>query len=508
MSSTSAASSTATPTARRNIYFVHYPTSGRRRLAKLARSVAPHTIASNVNVFEDIFTTSSITCRYCDKPVVQLEGVDHCFSIIRPCFCAFGPDETTNDFKHNETVATILPPGFPTVSGPVLIFKHPACDDPSTPGGTLPLLDMNTLELELADEILSRWIQSLFEPQTLPPNTFVLPPPLLPSLLMSHISESSSSRELSRQLVVAQARILELESALASLTVDSPGAADSPARRHVRNTPSGITRAGPRLISLPSASSTVSISGSDSDTSDTSVFSIPDSDDEAPRPPSPPSSPPPRRAAERTSVPPAARREYLFSSPSVPPTRTTEWSQAAQNTQGVPNAQVRLVSQRPAPRKKAVCWAVFRGSSIGVFDRWDVAKAATTGFRLAIFQGYGDITAARRAYDYAVARGYTSTQSQDRGLALPLDLMPVSVVTANRVDEARLLPRTPDELWYIVYQGVNPGIYPTYLEAALNTNGIRLAAHDSRRTLPEAISAFQQAVRLGGVVVRRQPSRP
>ncbi|KAJ7061123.1 hypothetical protein C8F01DRAFT_1252765 [Mycena amicta] len=469
MSSTSAASSTATPTARRNIYFVHYPTSGRRRLAKLARSVAPHTIASNVNVFEDIFTTSSITCRYCDKPVVQLEGVDHCFSIIRPCFCAFGPDETTNDFKHNETVATILPPGFPTVSGPVLIFKHPACDDPSTPGGTLPLLDMNTLELELADEILSRWIQSLFEPQTLPPNTFVLPPPLLPSLLMSHISESSSSRELSRQLVVAQARILELESALASLTVDSPGAADSPGAplpslANDKLTHATISQATRSQYTKRYHTRRTKADLAADDTSDTSVFSIPDSDDEAPRPPSPPSSPP-APTGSRTdfrSTCSSARVPLLFALRSS--NASAHRSQAAQNTQGVPNAQVRLVSQRPAPRKKAVCWAVFRGSSIGVFDRWDVAKAATTGFRLAIFQGYGDITAARRAYDYAVARGYTSTQSQDRGLALPLDLMPVSVVTANRVDEARLLPRTPDELWYIVYQGVNPGIYPTYLE--------------------------------------------
>ncbi|KAJ7050892.1 hypothetical protein C8F01DRAFT_1263592 [Mycena amicta] len=186
-SSTSAASSpsTASSTGRRDIYFVHYPTSGTRRIAKLTRSVAPHTIASNVDAFEGIFTTSSITCRYCDKPVVQLEGVDACFSILRPCFCAFGPDETTNDFKHNETVAAILPSGIPTVCGPVLIFKHPTCDDPSTPGGTLPLLDMNSSELDLVDEILSRWIQSLFEPQPLPPNTFVLPLPVMtPTLFL------------------------------------------------------------------------------------------------------------------------------------------------------------------------------------------------------------------------------------------------------------------------------------------------------------------------------------
>lgn len=45
------------------------------------------------------------------------------------------------------------------------------------------------------------------------------------------------------------------------------------------------------------------------------------------------------------------------------------------------------------------------------------------------------------------------------------------------------------------------------LEAALNTNGIRLAAHDSRETLSDAIAAFEQAQLSGGVVVRREPTR-
>ncbi|KAJ7066044.1 hypothetical protein C8F01DRAFT_1079734 [Mycena amicta] len=327
---------------------------------------------------------------------------------------------------------------------------------------------------------------------------------------MSNLSESSSSSALLRRLAAAEARnlefesrILQLESTLATLTVDSPR------RRPLRDTPGRITRPGPRLIPLPSASPTVSGS---STIDDTSVIIVPDSDDdeEAPGPPHPPSSPPtppPPPSAEQPSVPPAVRREYIFSSPTVAPTRTTEWSEAAQNTQGVRNAQVRVVSQQPARRKRTVCWTVFRGRTIGVFASWDLAQAATSGFRLAIYHGYSDLTSARQAFDYAEAHHYMATRPQDRGLPLPLDQIPTSIVTAHGVDEARLQPRAPDDLWYIVYQGVNPGIYPTYLEAALNTNGIRLTAHDSRETLSDAITAFEQAQLSGGVVVRREPTR-
>ncbi|KAJ7052987.1 hypothetical protein C8F01DRAFT_1261156 [Mycena amicta] len=175
--SSASAPSTANTASPRNIFFAYYPIRGTCRLAKLARSVHPHTISSNAYAFERFFTTSSVACRYCDKPVVHISDIDTCYSIIRPCFCPGGLDETTDDFKHNQSVAAILPQDTPTVCGAVLVFKHPPCDD-DIPGGTLPLLDMETSDLEVTDEIMRRWIQSLFEPQELPPNTFVLPPPL------------------------------------------------------------------------------------------------------------------------------------------------------------------------------------------------------------------------------------------------------------------------------------------------------------------------------------------
>ncbi|KAJ7049307.1 hypothetical protein C8F01DRAFT_1093494 [Mycena amicta] len=134
-----------------------------------------------------------------------------------------------------------------------------------------------------------------------------------------------------------------------------------------------------------------------------------------------------------------------------------------------------------------------------------LVQAATSGFRFAVFHGYPDIPSAERAYSYALAQGYTTTTAQERGLALPLARIPASILGANNsIDEARLLGRSEDEPWYIVYQGVNPGVYPTYLEAALNTNGVRLAAHDSRETLAQAVSAFQEARLRGEVHIRRE----
>ncbi|KAJ7050215.1 hypothetical protein C8F01DRAFT_1264297 [Mycena amicta] len=309
----------------------------------------------------------------------------------------------------------------------------------------------------------------------------------------------------SRRLAEAEARIAELESSLALLSVDRPPSLQSAASsgEDVRYLSTPITPPGPRVIPLPSASGTVSPAEDDTD-SDSSSITIPDSDDDdppaAPPPPSTPSPPP----SPNLLAP--VRRQYLYSSPTVPATVTTEWSQAARHTQGVQNGQVRLVAQQSGPRKKPVCWAVFRGRNLGVFNTWALAEAAVIGFRLAVFQGYANVVAAHHAFDYAVAHGYTSTTPQARGLPLPLAEIPASIVDASHaiVDEARLLPRASDDRWYIVYQGVNPGVYATYLEAALNTNGIRLSSHDSRETLSAAIAAFQVAQDRGDVQVRRE----
>ncbi|KAJ7061954.1 hypothetical protein C8F01DRAFT_1251784 [Mycena amicta] len=147
--------SAAIPITRR-VLFAYYPVEGTRRLAQISRSVYPHTIGSNVEAFERFFATSSVSCRYCDKPVVHIPDVDVCFSIIRPCFCREGRDQTTDDFKHNLSVKALLPENLPTVSGAVLVFKHPPCDDNNIPGGTLPLLDMERSDLALTDEVMRR----------------------------------------------------------------------------------------------------------------------------------------------------------------------------------------------------------------------------------------------------------------------------------------------------------------------------------------------------------------
>ncbi|KAJ7061955.1 hypothetical protein C8F01DRAFT_1251785 [Mycena amicta] len=334
------------------------------------------------------------------------------------------------------------------------------------------------------------------------------------------MSNTSGSSDFSRQLAAMEARIRELESSVASLSMNRsqqspPGRSvdnsqSPPVQAPVRNIAGPVTRPGPRIIPLPTASATVSAS---SEHDDSSVIIIPDSDSEDEAPPvPPPSEPAPSSDPAPEPAPPVsspARREYVYSSPTVPPTHTTQWSEAAHATQGVPNGHVRLVAQEAAPRKKAVCWVVFRGRTNGVFNSWSSVEDATRGFRFAVYQGYSVVADARRAYGYATAKGYTSTDPPQGGLPLPLAQIPASILDAtNRIiDDSRLVPRTTDDPWYIVYQGVNPGIYPTYLEVALNTNGIPLSSHDSRPTLPEAIEAFRDAQSRGIVLERRDPKR-
>nr|GAT43315.1 predicted protein [Mycena chlorophos] len=129
-----------------------------------------------------------------------------------------------------------------------------------------------------------------------------------------------------------------------------------------------------------------------------------------------------------------------------------------------------------------------------------VAGAAVKQFTGAVYKAYVNIAEAETAFEYARQRGYTTTSPQ-RGLLLPVDQIPKSALQQDgTIDAARLTPCATDEEWYVVYKGVNPGLYPTYLECALNTCGVRLAVHQAYNTLADALVSFRAALRRPGEV--------
>ncbi|KAJ7838434.1 hypothetical protein B0H13DRAFT_2367459 [Mycena leptocephala] len=125
----------------------------------------------------------------------------------------------------------------------------------------------------------------------------------------------------------------------------------------------------------------------------------------------------------------------------------------------------------------------------------------------AVSQGYQSMAEARAAYDYAYIRNWTGV----RGLPAPRQV---------RAIEALPLPILPDDptpnplhgaagagahRWHIVYAGITPGIYLSFLEAALNTQGISGSRYDSATTLHEARRRWGAARAANSIEVLTHP---
>ncbi|KAJ7048756.1 hypothetical protein C8F01DRAFT_1276111 [Mycena amicta] len=189
---------------------------------------------------------------------------------------------------------------------------------------------------------------------------------------------------------------------------------------------------------------------------------------------------------------------YEYQSPSRPVTLTPRWAEALHQTQGVSGAHARKIVKSPAsPRRHCVAWVVFRGSTTGVFlkslAQWPTVQAAVAGFTGAVQQGYESVSSANAAWSYYHALGYTSTTPQD-GLALALESMPKPLpMDFSLVPPQRLQGRAPEDFWYVVVHGVQPGVYPTYLEMSLHTSGVSVNGYHKTGTFEEAVAHFRTA---------------
>ncbi|KAJ7983073.1 hypothetical protein DFH06DRAFT_1318532 [Mycena polygramma] len=248
----------------------------------------------------------------------------------------------------------------------------------------------------------------------------------------------------------------------------------------------------------------------------------------ASRPPSSPQTPPSRRpAADSPQSPqPSAPRgpEYQFESPGRSG-RTTQWqvlmisfiyllmlaprSEASFFSQGVSNAHVHAVHSSPARRRgKRAAHAVFFGRHPGVYPEWygpTGAEKEVKKVKGAIHQGYSSVPEASAAYAYAEQHGWTgvrtSRPSSPSRPPPPIPDLPVphrfDAETHNPLHGATA--STP--VWHVVYAGITPGIYASYLECALNTLALSGASYDSATTREEAVESWTIAERAGRIRV-------
>ncbi|KAJ7202753.1 hypothetical protein GGX14DRAFT_399134 [Mycena pura] len=199
--------------------------------------------------------------------------------------------------------------------------------------------------------------------------------------------------------------------------------------------------------------------------------------------PAPPPGPPLLSRPASQSLPPAPAHAalpksaplYVYSSPATPETETTHWYRAAHATQGVAGSGVRAVVKSPRnKRQKHAAFVVFWGHSPGVKETWAETQAATSKFSCAIYQ-------------------------------VPLDIARIPTpVPDDRASIARLCSsRHSTDYWYVCFKGVNPGVFSTWIECALNIHGVKNATHQSFERYDIARREYETALSGGHVAVLR-----
>ncbi|KAJ7053018.1 hypothetical protein C8F01DRAFT_1090098 [Mycena amicta] len=188
----------------------------------------------------------------------------------------------------------------------------------------------------------------------------------------------------------------------------------------------------------------------------------------------------------------------LYSFPSsTGNTRSTNWAQAATEAKaakGVATAIRRNRQKKPRP----VAYMVARGHRVCVSSSWDEVKRLTDGFSHNLFEGYPSLATAQAALEWLQSRRLTSSSQswspREEDIPLP----------CNSADDlAGHGPREPSDAWHIVYVGINPGVFPTSAEAAVNVVGVKGGLRDHRDSYAAATEAYTEAV-AGGYVAKRR----
>ncbi|KAJ7126219.1 hypothetical protein C8R44DRAFT_874591 [Mycena epipterygia] len=206
-------------------------------------------------------------------------------------------------------------------------------------------------------------------------------------------------------------------------------------------------------------------------------------------PPRTPSPQPPAYSAGGHTFPSARPRMYTTtSSPTVyhytSPTRsghTSSWSVAGAATQGVAHASVHTIQRGPNSRKhtKKAAYVVFCGLRCGVFLTWAQTRPH-----------------AHAAFAYAQARTWTRcTRDVDVPPTPQLPQPLLSSDSSNPLNGGESL----DDRWYVVYRGITPGVYRSYLESQLNTLGVPGALHESVAGHGAALIKYNSARQRGDV---------
>ncbi|KAJ7017141.1 hypothetical protein C8F04DRAFT_1279936 [Mycena alexandri] len=437
----------------------------------------------------DSLLRSPNTCDRCLKPHFKHAAIpDATFTILTSC--PHNPDPEYPDFR-NKAVAKILPDNrqHQACMGHLLVFKHALVDDANLSNAHLPVIDVAPSDLPYLDELVSRWVVHVHglsasggatSIYTLSisfgfPIAIVVSKQLLTSDWLGEFRSPFPPPPMAiLDNATAPLPVYDIDEIFATLTLEERA---SPTRRRRR-------RSRPPAPVTPPP-----------DYEDIASRRSPPRTPTARPPPSSSSSPPPSSSPTVYKVSSPAQTGYL-----------ADWSEAANLTRASPHTTVRAVRKTPAKRRsKKAAYVVFRGRSIGVFLTWEEVSRATSGVRFALQQGYTTVDDAQVAFDTAVSKGWTCASDFWRATPVLPSQAPAPLTTDPAMDADTRSRRRSVEAhsWYVVYAGVNPGVFATSLECALNVLGIESSLHESTPTYADAVAKFQRATARGEVRVCR-----
>ncbi|KAJ7601470.1 hypothetical protein DFH06DRAFT_1352759 [Mycena polygramma] len=189
--------------------------------------------------------------------------------------------------------------------------------------------------------------------------------------------------------------------------------------------------------------------------------------DDGSEPRTPPCSPP---SPPRTPSRPNATEQSAPPSPS--PSRLSHSRGAHGLTQDRPEVALPATTAQlssPSPRKrgaKSRAYAVFFGRVPG----WAEADSQVSGARGSLFQSYPSEAAARAAYMHAEARSWTGVCSSS---------LPYEGISERQRPAPAALTQSLSPLhcgtWYVVYKGIQPGVYQSLYVSPLQLKHVNEA---------------------------------
>ncbi|KAF7304235.1 hypothetical protein HMN09_00824500 [Mycena chlorophos] len=109
--------------------------------------------------------------------------------------------------------------------------------------------------------------------------------------------------------------------------------------------------------------------------------------------------------------------------------------------------------------------------------------------------------------DFRGFGGLTSTTSLPVGqLPVAIDTVPQSIRAPDLANARRMEGRAPNDLWYVGYVAINPGVYPTWIECSMNSEWVVGGDWEKFASFEDARRAYVDAVATKTTYVSYTPS--